>query len=378
MADIPAEQNPAKKLPATFDNAQEQQKCLQDDACKKLLEDASGAVYKILADNRSQGTGWTSNDGRMVTDYHVIAGAKQIFAEDQNGVRYRIGQTVSIDKDNDLAVLNFAEPPANLKPLRLATSPPTPGDTVYSLNHRAGKDLQMQIGTFEGRKSKEETERSIVGDIAFENSIKKISDNDPDSAKALTKILERKFDAAKISANHGSSGGPVFDRQGQVSSMVAEGGRVPGIVYNTPSDVIARGLTLAPTGKSYYQNSYAYLAYNASGRDLAYTSLYAGLGAVTGREIYRPTASGAAYLAAGTFLLNQTLKDGERYLGSGDSRDQVKYGLALAADSTMAVGLATRIAARSPYLGLSILAGGATMRLAADLIPNILVYKEKE
>ncbi len=81
---------------------------------------------------------------------------------------------------------------------------------------------------------------------------------------------------------------------------------------------------------------------------------------------------------AGTLLLNQTVSDVHLLSKSGDSRDQLKYGLAVAADSTMTAGLATRIAARSPYLGLSILAGGAAMRLAADLIPNVLVYKEKE
>jgi len=379
VADIPPEQNPPKKLPAAFDNAQEQQKCLQDDVCKKLLEEASGSIYKILADNHNQGTGWTGSDGRIVTDYHVIANAKQIFAEDQNGKRHRLGKSVSIDKDNDLAVLDFAQAQPNLKPLELSKKQPQPGDPVYSLNHRAGQDLQMQIGKSNGIKTKEETERTLLGDDRFEAIKKRLLEQNPDYAQKLEKTLQRKFEVSSISTNHGSSGGPVFDSTGKVVSMVDEGRNgQSGVVYNTPAEIIARGINASPIGRAYYQSNMAYLANHGGTKELTHAGIYGGVSALTGRALLRETPSTSAYVVAGTLLLNQTVSDIYQLNKSGDNRDQIKYGLAVAADSTMAAGLATRIAARSPYLGLSILAGGAAMRLAADLIPNVLVYKEKE
>lgn len=379
MADIPPEQDPPKKLPASFDNAQEQQKCLQDDVCKKLLKEASGSIYKILADNHAQGTGWTGSDGRIVTDYHVIADAKQIFAEDQNGKRYRLGKSVSIDKENDIAVLDFAQAQPNLKPLELSKKQPQPGDPVYSLNHRAGQDLQMQIGKSNGIKTKEEVERSILGDEGFEATKKRIVAENPNYAQKLEKTLQRKFEVSSITANHGSSGGPVFDNTGKVVSMVDEGRNgLDRVIYNTPAEFIARGINASPIGRAYYQSNMAYLANHGSTKDLTYAGIYGGLSALTGRTLMNETPSTSAYVVASTLLLDQTVSDVHLLNKSGDSRDQLKYGLAVTADSTMAAGLATRIAARSPYLGLSILAGGAAMRLAADLIPNVLVYKEKE
>jgi S1-C subfamily serine protease len=87
-------------LPLAADLSANEAHCQGDAACQKLLAETAGSVFKVRGDHET-GTGWIAPDGRLVTDYHVIMGNREITAEDNQGRVYRLGKDVAIDELHD-------------------------------------------------------------------------------------------------------------------------------------------------------------------------------------------------------------------------------------------------------------------------------------
>lgn len=131
----------------------------------------------------SLGSGFVCDMGRVVTNYHVIEGARHGYVlVSGSEVKHRIEGYVQADKENDLAIL--AVPSLTIAPLKLSTSQSVPeiGTRVYAIGSPSGLAGTISEG--------------IVSGIRTTGSTQMIQITAPISP--------------------GSSGGPVLDSQGNV------------------------------------------------------------------------------------------------------------------------------------------------------------------
>ena len=141
------------------------------------------------------GTGFVvSRDGRIVTNVHVIRGAKQAVVVTADGREFTDIEVMAADEAHDLAVLRIGT--HGLQPLALGdSSSDKPGEHVVAIGHPLGLGNTVSDGLV-----------SAVREISAGRSMLQIS--------------------APISP--GSSGGPVFNDRGEVigvSTLVVTGGQ---------------------------------------------------------------------------------------------------------------------------------------------------------
>jgi S1-C subfamily serine protease len=152
------------------------------DIAKKCIP---STVSLILEDKFKQpislGSGFVIRDGIIVTNLHVIEGAK-FGSAFLNGspIKHKIEGYLAIDKQNDLAIISVPTITAN--PLKLTVANPEIGEKVYAIGNPKGLTGTISEGIVSG-----------IRDL---------------SSKSLIQIT------APISP--GSSGGPIINNSGQV------------------------------------------------------------------------------------------------------------------------------------------------------------------
>ncbi len=148
-----------------------------------------------MAMERSLGTGVViKEDGTILTNLHVVWGAKKIRVTFFNGLESDAAM-VGTQPQNDLAVLKAQNLPDDLEPATMrSTSDLAPGDHVIAVGHPFGIGPSVSAGVVSGL------------DREFRA---------PEGQKALTNLIQ--FDAA---ANPGNSGGPLVTMDGHVVGIV--------------------------------------------------------------------------------------------------------------------------------------------------------------
>lgn len=153
-----------------------------DNPEQKAMERALGSGVVII------------DNGTILTNLHVVSGAKKIRVRFANGHESEAIMT-GAQPENDLAVLKAQSLPDDLEAATMgSTGDLRPGDHVIAVGHPFGIGPSVSYGVVSGLKRE------------FRS---------PEGQKTLTNLIQ--FDAA---ANPGNSGGPLVTMDGQVVGVV--------------------------------------------------------------------------------------------------------------------------------------------------------------
>ncbi len=165
---------------------------------------------------KAQGSGFViDSSGDIVTNEHVVAGAESISVKFWNGKTYT-AKLVNSDVSLDLAVIKVDAPTSQLHPLSLGDSSDVQvGDAVVAIGSPFGLSETVTSGII----SAVHREITATNNATIQNAIQ--------------------TDAA---INHGNSGGPLLNAQGQVigvnAQIESESGGSDGVGFAVPSSSI--------------------------------------------------------------------------------------------------------------------------------------------
>ena len=186
----------------------------------EVYDQASKSVVEISASGGSQssaqGSGFVFDDnGHVVTNQHVVAGASSISVSFWNGVELD-AELVGTDPSTDLAVIRVDAPAGLLSPLRIADSSAVDvGDPVLAMGSPFGLEGTITSGIVS----------ALHREMTAPNNF------------TITDTIQT--DAA---INHGNSGGPLLDNRGRVigvnAQIESESGGSDGVGFAIPSNTV--------------------------------------------------------------------------------------------------------------------------------------------
>ncbi len=197
----------------------------------QVVESASGASANPFFNNPGQGTPqalalgsgfvW-DQDGHIVTNNHVVAGAQKISVTFSDGTIVP-ATVVGTDPDSDLAVLKVNVPADQLQPVKVADSAQVKvGQLAVAIGNPFGHENSMSVGFVSA------IGRSIPADGGASSTSYTIPD-----------VIQT--DAA---INPGNSGGVLLDEQGQVMGVTAQIDSPvrasSGIGFVIPSNIVSK------------------------------------------------------------------------------------------------------------------------------------------
>ncbi len=193
------------------------------------------SIVAVTSNGEDSGTGIVLNDqGLILTNDHVIAGARSLTVSAHGSSRTTSATIVGEEANSDLALIRIDPAGLGVKPLKFVSSSSVQvGDSVYAIGNPYGLDETLT--------------RGIVSALGREISA-------PDGAKIAGAI---QTDAA---LNPGNSGGPLLNEQGDVigvNSQIASdaariGGSQPGstgVGFAISSDTIAQAIKTIESGR---------------------------------------------------------------------------------------------------------------------------------
>ncbi|GAA1092918.1 MarP family serine protease [Tsukamurella spumae] len=140
-----------------------------------------------------EGSGFVSTAGRVVTNAHVVAGTRSVQVT-VNGTKKYSAQVVYFDPQTDVAVLNV--PGMTAAPLRIVFNGAKPGDPGFVLGFPGGGPLTLSSSRVRSQQTLEG--RNIYRDAQ----------------------VRRDVYLLRGQVRPGNSGGPMFDRQGNVVGVI--------------------------------------------------------------------------------------------------------------------------------------------------------------
>ena len=155
-----------------------------------------GDLFPSQQQQQSLGSGFViDKTGHIVTNYHVVQGAKKINVSFSNGASSK-ATIVGVDPSSDLAVLKVDASSRALTPLQLGNSDTMRvGDPVVAIGNPFGLDRTVTAGIVSA------IQRAITAPNGY----------------TIDHVIQT--DAA---INHGNSGGPLLNRRGQVIGVNAQ------------------------------------------------------------------------------------------------------------------------------------------------------------
>jgi serine protease Do len=144
-------------------------------------------VYNYGNETASQGTAFVIGGGLALTNAHCIDEGEEIFLVNQTGQRFDVIEVVEQDAEVDYAVIRFKLNGKTFTPLTFATSLPAIGEPTFAIGNPRGLEQTLSTGIVSGYRE----------------------DN---------KLIQTTTEIAG-----GSSGGPLFNKQGQVIGITTSG-----------------------------------------------------------------------------------------------------------------------------------------------------------
>lgn len=164
-----------------------------------LIERVEPAVVRIntrSSEGSSVGSGYVvSTEGIVVTNYHVIEGAKELTVEFADGTRSEVLGFRHYDTSLDIAIIQIAVPDKGLTAVPVASALPKKGETVVAF----GAPLGLSFTTTQG----------IISAIRNEEEIQGMLNAD----------LKGTWLQTSTPISPGNSGGPLVDMFGSVIAM---------------------------------------------------------------------------------------------------------------------------------------------------------------
>lgn len=346
----------------------------------RSLERAAPSIVRVVTE-RGAGSGFFADDnGRIVTDAHVIMDAEEIFVITADGKRYRAGVD-NIDDLEDTATLKLLGPDKSPFPaIKVGDAAKLkPDDPVYSLGHPLGvPEITVTPGRYLSPVTPFEffagVEPSFPGFLGW-----KYAGAGPETRHDLLTALWRPALLLTMDTLKGNSGGPYVNAQGEMVGIVQMGGF--GLSVGAPADRVQRLFTTpgkfeirhgfqAERWTHSYQQALASDPFKTISLTAATTVPGGAIGYYLARKV--PRVAGVAFAAQGTFSL---LDDVPSYFDATNSRDSWKYGVASGADALQTVGGIAMLFPRARTVGIVTAAIGLTGRIGADFIPNRYVVE---
>lgn len=170
------------------------QRAAAQESLPELIHRVKPAVVSVITyDAKGEalmtGSGFFIRPGEVVTNLHVIEGARRVAIRtlDGKGKTYDVAGVLALDEEGDLALLSVGLPPERARALELSTALPEEGESVFVI----GNPLRL--------------EGSVSNGIV--SAVREVPN--------LGKIVQT---TAPIS--QGNSGSPLFNMKGQVIGVI--------------------------------------------------------------------------------------------------------------------------------------------------------------
>jgi 2-alkenal reductase len=199
-------------------------------------DDAPGAEPEFNFE--AQGSGFLlDSDGHIVTNNHVVEGAKLIEVSFTNGLVVP-AKDVATDPDSDLAVIKVDQIPEGVQPLPLGDSKQVlVGQRAIAIGNPFGLQTTLTVGVVSARGRTVQNRRASSG-----------------GSYSIADVIQT--DAA---INPGNSGGPLFNSRGEVigvnTAIRSEGGTFEGVGFAVPSNTVKK-VTSALIANGRYEHPY--------------------------------------------------------------------------------------------------------------------------
>lgn len=185
------------------DAADEAEEAKPDLALEEIIDLGKNGIVELATANGEgeelgTGTGFVvSDDGLLVTNYHVIEGAHSVIATPSNGRRIVVEGVIACNREEDLALLKLSRAPKTLVPLALAQDDSIrTGQKVVAIGNPRGFQATASDGIV-----------SAVRDTRTLPAATREFLNAPDEFRWIQTT-------AAISS--GNSGGPLLNQKGEV------------------------------------------------------------------------------------------------------------------------------------------------------------------
>lgn len=179
----------------------------------EMLKEVVNSIVTVETEGKFGSGVFISDNGYLITNYHVIEGNKPIFIKVDKEKKIK-AEIVKHNKDFDLAILKISG--ANNKGLSFSNSDQTSlGDDVYAIGTPLDKKLVQSIS------------KGIISGYREINGVN--------------------FIQSDVSINSGNSGGPMLNAKGEIigiNTLKASGKDVSGIGFSIPSNVVLKMLNI--------------------------------------------------------------------------------------------------------------------------------------
>jgi S1-C subfamily serine protease len=289
------------------------------------------------------GTGFfVTDDGRIVTAYHVVRDTNSLTVKTAQGKEYK-AEIVKVDPDADLALIKLSDrqPDERFKAMSIGKTAPNAGDEVFTIGHPQGwSENFLSAGKY------------LYAASSYKIELNKLS---------FTKNV---VESSKIHVEPGNSGGPLINKDGEAIGVISR------LAY--------RGATkLESTGVADMQRFLGKAETASSSADVAFPStlhllnhnlnLY-----YRGRALVseRPGGVGSAFsIGLGVWdLATEDVTNFKNSVSNGSTRDIIGSSLHLGADALLIGGGIAGLTSRYRMAGTIAAAAGSAFKVGSDIV----------